>query len=40
VAALEARVGAGTLYLFGPEITFRSQPHGTYRLLFNALWGR
>lgn len=39
VAAVEARVGRGTLYLFGPEITFRSQPHGTYRLLFNALWG-
>jgi hypothetical protein len=40
VAAAEARVGQGTLYLFGPEITFRSQPHGTYRLLFNALLGR
>jgi hypothetical protein len=40
VAAVEATVGRGTLYLFGPEITFRSQPHGTYRLLFNALWGR
>lgn len=39
VAAVEARVGRGTLYLFGPEITFRSQPHGTYRLLFNAIWG-
>ena len=39
VAAIEAKVGAGTLYLLGPEITFRSQPHGTYRLLFNGLLG-
>ncbi len=39
VAAVEAKVGAGTLFLFGPEITFRSQPHGTYKFLFNALLG-
>ncbi|MFN0179501.1 MAG: M14 metallopeptidase family protein [Gemmatimonadales bacterium] len=39
VAAVEAKVGRGTLYLFGPEITFRSQPHGTYRFLFNGLLG-
>jgi hypothetical protein len=40
VAAAEATVGKGTLYLFAPEIAFRSQPHGTYKLLFNALYGR
>ena len=40
VAAAEATVGQGTLYLFGPEITFRSQPHGTYKFLFNAIYGR
>jgi hypothetical protein len=40
VVAAEAKVGQGTLYLFGPEITFRSQPHGTFKLLFNALYGR
>jgi hypothetical protein len=40
VAAAEAKVGAGTLYLYGPEITFRSQPHGTYKFLFNAIYGR
>ncbi len=39
VAMAEAKVGAGTLYLFGPEILFRSQPHGTYKLLLNALSG-
>ncbi len=40
VAAAEAKVGQGTLYLFGPEITFRSQPHGTYKFLFNSIYGR
>jgi hypothetical protein len=39
VAAAEATVGRGTLYLFGPEITFRAQPHGTFKLLFNTLYG-
>ena len=39
VAIAEAKVGRGRLYLFGPEVTFRSQPHGTYRFLFNGLIG-
>ncbi|HKP74138.1 MAG TPA: M14 family zinc carboxypeptidase [Longimicrobiaceae bacterium] len=38
VAAAEADVGRGKLFLFGPEITFRAQPHGTFRLLFNAIY--
>jgi hypothetical protein len=37
VAMAEARVGRGKLYLFGPEILFRAQPHGTFRFFFNAL---
>jgi len=37
VAIAEARVGAGRLVLFGPEITFRSQPHGTFKFLFNGI---
>ena len=37
VAAFEAPVGAGRLLVFGPEITFRGQTHGTLKLLFNAL---
>jgi len=37
VAAAEAKVGKGTLYLFGPEITFRATPHGTFKFLFNGI---
>jgi hypothetical protein len=39
VAAFEAPVGKGRLIVYGPEITFRAQPHGTFRLLFNLLYG-
>lgn len=38
VAAFEAQVGRGMLYVFGPEITFRGQAHGTFKLLFNELY--
>jgi hypothetical protein len=37
VAIAEARVGKGTLVLFGPEILFRAQPHGTFKFLFNGI---
>jgi len=36
-AVAEADVGRGKLYLFGPEILFRGQPHGTFKFLFNGL---
>ena len=36
-AVVAAPVGRGMLYLFGPEIPFRAQSHGTFKLLFNAL---
>lgn len=38
VAVAEARVGKGKLFLFGPEITFRAQPHGTFKFLFNGIY--
>jgi hypothetical protein len=37
IAAAEVTVGKGRVYLFGPEILHRAQPHGTFKLLFNAL---
>lgn len=39
VAAFVAPVGAGKLLAFGPEITFRAQAQGTFKLLFNQLYG-
>jgi hypothetical protein len=35
--AFEATVGRGKVYAFGPEITFRAQPHGTFKFLFNGI---
>jgi hypothetical protein len=26
------------VFLFGPEITFRAQPHGTFKFLFNSIY--
>jgi hypothetical protein len=39
VTAFSSAVGKGSFYAFGPEITFRSQTHGTFKLLFNQLYG-
>jgi hypothetical protein len=38
VAMAQATVGKGQLYLFGPEILFRAQPHGTFKFLFNGIY--
>jgi len=38
VTMAQARVGDGNLFLFGPEITKRSQPHGTFKFLFNGIF--
>lgn len=38
VAAFEAKIGKGTLLVYGPEITFRGQTHSTYKMLFNQLY--
>jgi hypothetical protein len=38
VLAVDASLGKGNVYLFGPEIIFRGQPHGTFKFLFNAIF--
>ena len=38
VAAVAAKIGDGNVFLFGPEINFRAQPHGTFKLLFNGIY--
>ncbi|MBA2571863.1 MAG: hypothetical protein H0V06_02370 [Gemmatimonadetes bacterium] len=37
VAVAEADVGRGKLFMFGPEVLFRAQPHGTFKFFFNGL---
>ena len=37
IAIVEADVGAGKLVMFGPQIAFRAQPHGTFKFLFNGI---
>ncbi|RYD88637.1 MAG: hypothetical protein EOP50_18785 [Sphingobacteriales bacterium] len=38
LAAFAAPLGKGMYYGFGPEILFRGQAHGSFRLLFNQLY--
>ncbi len=38
VAVVDASFGKGKLFLIGPEILFRAQPHGTFKLLFNGIY--
>ena len=38
VAVAEASLGEGKVVLLGPEVTFRGQPHATFKLLFNGLY--
>ncbi len=37
-AIAEASLGEGKVVLLGPEVNFRDQPHGTFKLLFNGLY--
>jgi hypothetical protein len=37
-AVAEASLGEGKVVLLGPEVNFRDQPHGTFKLLFNGLY--
>jgi hypothetical protein len=36
-AAVDAPLGRGRVIVFGPEITYRAQSHGTFKFLFNAI---
>ena len=38
VQIIETNVGQGRLFLMAPEVLFRSQPHGNYKLFFNGLY--
>jgi hypothetical protein len=38
VQVVTAAVGKGKVFLFGPAITFRGQPHGTFKFLFNGIF--
>lgn len=38
VAIIEAEVGKGKLFLYGPEVYFRGQAHGTFKFLFNGIY--
>jgi hypothetical protein len=38
VVAIEAPVGKGRAFLFGPQIMKRAQPHGTFKFLFNGIY--
>ena len=38
VAVAEATLGRGRVLLFGPQIIFRGQPHGTFKFLFNGIY--
>ncbi|MGQ0539673.1 MAG: M14 family metallopeptidase [Gemmatimonadaceae bacterium] len=37
-AILEAKLGNGHIFLLGPEVTNRAQPHGTFKFLFNGIY--
>ena len=38
VQVIDAAIGKGKLLLFAPEITFRGQPAGTFKFLFNGIY--
>jgi hypothetical protein len=38
VAVVDAPLGKGRVLLFGPDVTFRAQSHGTFKFLFNGIY--
>jgi len=37
---VEAAVGTGKLFMFSPDITFRGQPHESFKFLFNSIYSK
>jgi hypothetical protein len=37
-AVVDAPIGKGHVVVFGPEITYRAQSHGTFKFLFNGIY--
>jgi hypothetical protein len=38
VAVVDAAMGKGRVLLFGPQVAFRAQSHGTFKFLFNGIY--
>ena len=38
MAVVDAAMGKGRVLLFGPEMNFRAQSHGTFKFLFNGIY--
>ena len=38
VSIVEASVGKGHVVLFGNEVLWRGQPHGTFKMFFNGIY--
>ena len=38
ITALDVTYGKGKVFILTPEITFRAQPHATYKFLFNGIY--
>lgn len=37
-AVVDSNIGGGKVLAMGPEVTFRAQPHATFKLLFNGVY--
>ncbi len=37
ISVIDARIGDGRLAMYGSEVLFRGQPHGTFKLVFNGI---
>jgi hypothetical protein len=38
IEVIEAQVGKGHVVLFAPEVTWRAQPHATFKMFFNGIY--